>query len=106
MSYKEIGKSIDFDEATHLLLGLIKDITSWLSASLQDWSYPVSHEFILLAATFDLHAQVNSKTKPKPFPRPWDAKPVTKGTIVKDARKILAKARDGDLEWQNRPTPT
>jgi hypothetical protein len=38
---------------------------------MSDWKYPVSREWIVAAHTFDLHAQVNSKKKPKPYPAPW-----------------------------------
>lgn len=106
ISYKEIGKTIAFDEALHLVMILMQDPTAWLSASMRKWQYPASYEFIALAATYDIHAAVNSKNKPKPFPRPWDEPPVRKGNTTQNARKILAKARDGDLEWQNKPTPT
>jgi len=45
---------------------------------------------------------VNTKEKPT-YPRPW-VKPVVVETRP-DAREILQRAKDGDLEWQNKPTP-
>jgi hypothetical protein len=48
----------------------------------------------------------SGKRKPKPFPRPWpDPNVKTKGSARKDAREILKRAKDGDLNWQNKPTP-
>jgi hypothetical protein len=38
---------------------------------MNDWKYPVTHEWILLAELFDLNHQANSKKKIKPLQRPW-----------------------------------
>ena len=57
-------------------------------------------------ATYDLLAQVNSRRKPKPYPRPWpDPNVRSKGKPQKNAREILKRARDGDLEWQKPLSP-
>lgn len=85
----------------------IRDPKSWLHAAIAKWKHPISHDWAVLAATYDLLAQVHSgKRKPKPFPRPWpDPNVKTKGKIRRDAREILKRARDGELDWQNKHTP-
>jgi len=105
----DLGSTVPWHEVVYLVSVLIRDPSSWLQTSLNDWHHPVSYEWAALAAQYDLHAQVNSKRKPKPYPRPWkdvgDGS-TRKGTARSDAREILAKARDGGFKWQNRRTPT
>lgn len=86
---------------------LLRDPTTWTHAAIAQWKHPITYEWAVLAATYDLHAQVNSgKRKPKPYPRPWKSpNQVTKGTKRKDARDILRRAKDGEMEWQNKPMP-
>ena len=86
---------------------LMADPTSWLQAARNNWQHPIDYNWTIQAATYDLLAQVNSKRKPKQWPRPWtepDRKVKGKG-IRRDARDILRKAKDGEIEWQNRHTP-
>lgn len=103
----DFGVTVSWLEIWYLVSVLLRDPSSWLATSVQNWHHPVSYEWAALAATYDLHAQVHSKRKPKPYPRPWaDAGAgKRKGTARKDAREILAKARQGDFKWQNRRTP-
>ena len=98
---------VDFDELLLIVEMLIRDPQSWTGSALMKWKHPISHEWAVLAATYDLQAQVHSgKRKPKPFPRPWpDPNVKTKGSARKDAREILKRAKDGDLNWQNKHTP-
>lgn len=97
---------VDLDELFLVVEMLLRDPTSWTGAATMNWKHPVSQEWAVLTATYDLLAQVNSKRKPKPFPRPWpQAHATTKGKTRKDARDILRRAKDGELEWQNKPTP-
>jgi hypothetical protein len=86
---------------------LLRDPASWTHAALADWKHPITQDWAVLVATYDLLAQVHSgKRKAKPYPRPWrDARAKAKGKVRKDAREILKRAKDGELEWQNRPTP-
>lgn len=86
---------------------LIRDPSSWTGAAYSNWKHPITHEWAVSAATYDLLAQVHSgKRKPKPFPRPWpDPQSKVKGQVRKDAREILKRAKDGELDWQNKPTP-
>jgi hypothetical protein len=71
ISYLEIGYSVSWLEAIYLTSVLMKDPTSWLQASLNEWDYPVSRDWMVLAHLYDLLATVNSKKKPKPYPSPW-----------------------------------
>jgi hypothetical protein len=98
---------VDLDELILIVEMLIKDPTTWTGSALMKWKHPISYEWAVLAATYDLQAQVHSgKRKPKPFPRPWpDPNVKTKGSARKDAREILKRAKDGDLNWQNKHTP-
>ena len=103
----DLGTTVPWDEVVYLVSILLSDPTSWLQAAKAKWKHPIDYNWTLLAATYDLLAQVNSKRKPKPWPRPWnEPSNTTKGKrIRKDAREILRKAKDGDVEWQNKHTP-
>lgn len=97
---------VDLDELILLVEMLIRDPQSWLHTAVADWKHPISYEWTVLAATYDLLAQVNSKRKPKPWQRPWKD-PSTKQlgrNLRKDARAVLARAKDGEIEWQSKPT--
>lgn len=99
----DLGTKMPWNEVLLILSVLLRDPTSWLHTSIAKWHHPVSYDWTVAVATYDLLAQVYSKRKPKPYPRPWskDNAP-RKGKIRKDAREILAKARNGDLTWQNK----
>mgnify|MGYP003638578450 FL=1 len=101
----DLGDKVPWDEVVSLVVILHSDPTSWLQAAKAKWQHPISYEWTLAASTYDLLAQVNSRRKPKPFPRPWaNSGSVSKGSKPRrDAREILKKARDGELTWQNRP---
>lgn len=71
ISYLEIGRSVTYLEAAQLISILIQKPDSWLCAAMAKWKHPVSNEWTVLVNTYDLLAQVNSKKKPKPYPRPW-----------------------------------
>jgi hypothetical protein len=101
----DIGTTLPWGEVLLLLNVLLRDPSSWLQTSVSKWHHPVTYEWATTAATYDLLAQVHSKRKPKPYPRPWMTganNKGRKGTLRKDAREILAKARNGELKWQNR----
>lgn len=102
----DLGSRVPWTEVVYLVSVLVRDPSSWLQTSLNGWHHPVSYEWAALAAQYDLHAQVNSKRKPKPYPRPWDnTREKRKGTARADAREILARAKRGEFKWQNRRTP-
>lgn len=48
-------------------------MTSWLNAAVEDWKYPVSREWLVMAHSYDLQQALNTKkgSKPKPYPTPW-----------------------------------
>lgn len=96
---------VKFDELVLLVDVLLRDPTSWLHAAVAGWKHPISYEWTVNVATYDLLAQVYSgKRKPKPYPRPWkDPNVKAKGKARKDAREILKRAKDGELDWQNKP---
>lgn len=82
---------------------LLRDPTSWLSSAKSGWSHPIDHNWTIQAATYDLLAAVNSKTKPKPWPRPWSKeKSKAKPKVRRDAREILNRAKQGEIQWQNK----
>jgi hypothetical protein len=98
---------VTLEELLLIIDPLMRDPTSWTHSAVAGWKHPITQEWAVLAATYDLLAQVHSgKRKPKPFPRPWpDPNVKAKGKVRKDARDILKRAKDGELEWQNRLTP-
>ncbi len=73
ISFEEVGESISWREAIHLTVVLLRDPRSWTQAKKNNWKYPVSNEWMILAESFDLTMRANSKKKPKPLPRPWPA---------------------------------
>jgi hypothetical protein len=79
ISYQAIGHEVTYLEAAYLIGVLVRIPDSWLSAKIQNWTHPVSQEFIVAAHTWDLLATVNSKKKPKPYPMPW--KPAGQASI-------------------------
>lgn len=103
----DVHEKIGWRETCLLVSALMGDPSSFLQASARGWSHPISYEWPVVAATYDLLAQVNSKRKPKPYPRPWPKDSQSKkGTARKDGRDILARARKGEFKWQNRRMPT
>lgn len=103
---RDFGAALPWDEVVSLVAVLLSDPTSWLQTSKNKWDHPVDFNWTLTAATYDLLAQVNSKRKPQPWPRPWPTSDRNRiGRARKDARDILAKIKDGDIEWQSKPTP-
>lgn len=103
----DIGTTVPWLEVCALVGILLSDPTSWLQTAKNKWQHPINYNWTIQAATYDLLAQVNSKRKPKPWPRPWADDKNTKGKKVrKDARAILKRARYGEIEWQSKHTPT
>lgn len=107
LSLSDLGTTVPWDECWLLVTVLIRDPSSWVAVAVNKWHHPITYEWAVLAATHDLLAQVYSKRKPKPYPRPWDNtnRAQRKGTARRDAREILAKARRGEYQWQNKHTP-
>ena len=71
---EEVGRSITYREAVLLVAALHRDPSSWLHAAMAGWNRPASYEWQILADLFDLTYRANSKSRPKPYPRPWTNK--------------------------------
>lgn len=71
VSFAEVGHSVSYGEAVYLVKALLNNPTSLLNKAHNDWKYPVSYEWMLLAELLDLTIRVNSKNKTKPIERPW-----------------------------------
>jgi hypothetical protein len=76
----------------------MKDPTSWTQAAQNNWTHPVSFDWMIAANTYDLLTAVNSKRKPKPYPTPW---------VKKDTNKIGSKnqTREHVLNMLKRTDP-
>lgn len=79
LSVEAIPDEMPWDEALRLTQVLAQDTSSHVGAALAGWQSPWPREAFLLADLFDLMHRVNSKSKPKPYPRPTDARPVRLG---------------------------
>ncbi len=104
LSLNDIGETITYLEALYLISVLERDPSSWLQAAIHDWSQPVSREWMLVANLYDLFAAVNSKKKPKQYPRPWqDAdttrigskKPQKRSDVIASLERMNPKENDG-----------
>ena len=107
LGLSDLGDTVPWSEVISLVAILMSDPTSWLQAAKHKWSHPITYEWTLAAATYDLLATVNSKRKPKAWPRPWanSTKTQTARKIRSDAKSVLQQAKDGDIEWQSKRTP-
>lgn len=78
----DVPGEMSWGEAWRLTSMLANDPTSHLAASMAGWDHPVSREWMALADLYDAFVMANTDTKkhtPKPYPRPWDKKPVALG---------------------------
>lgn len=107
LGLSDLGTTVPWDEVISLVAVLLRDPSSWLQTAKNGWSHPIDYNWTIQAATYDLLAQVHSKRKPKPWPRPFkDAENRRVGQNVNpNARAILRRAKDGEIEWQSKPTP-
>ena len=106
----DLGTALPWSEVVYLVAVLVRDPSSWLQTSLSKWHHPIDYNWAVNVATYDLLAQVNTRKgrKAKPYPRPWPAGEngqSRKGKARADARAILSRAKNGELNWQNRHTP-
>jgi hypothetical protein len=101
LSFESVGKECSWVEGVHLTLMLLKNPESWLQAAHNDWKYPVSHEWMMLAELFDLTHKGLSK-KAKPLKRPW--KSANENTIGKPTRsRAVIEARLGKMNPRREP---
>ncbi|MDR0848076.1 MAG: hypothetical protein LBN10_03380 [Propionibacteriaceae bacterium] len=94
-------------EAIRLVERLSADPSSWLCASLNGWSRPISAETIVLADLYDLNVAIHTDPKRrgdvKPHPiRPWTQVRCehygnTAGRTRTQIEELLARARSGEF---------
>jgi hypothetical protein len=69
---------MSWDEAWHLMQGLLTDPTSRLAAAHAGWEHPMSREAMVLADLWDLTVAANTDSKKrgraKTYPRPFKRK--------------------------------
>ena len=63
--------AMTWGEGYRLANVLVGDPSSHTAAGIAGWDYPWPRDVALLADTWDLHAAVNTKKPPPPYPRPW-----------------------------------
>lgn len=93
LSWDDVGVTVSWVEAAHLVNVLLRDPESWLQAAHNGWSYPVPRVWELLAHLIDITLQINSKkgNKPKPLKRPWpDPGKKKVGRSGQDRARVLA----------------
>ena len=82
------GVTLTISEAARLATLLLGDSSSMTGAAASGWSRPATSEALALADVFDLLARANSKSKPRPYPRPWDQSPTRMGRVTRPQREI------------------
>lgn len=87
----DIGNSITWLEAVYLVSVLLRDPTSWLQAARNEWSYPVSREWMVQAHSYDLLHAINSKKKPKAYPTPWPDSSKTRIGKTKESPEVVKR---------------
>lgn len=100
LSYLEIGHSVTYLEAVLLVSKLLEETDSYLQAAVNEWTHPVSRDWIVLTHVYDLLAAVNSKNKPKPYPTPW---PNPNSSKIKPKNKLDRSAVMRNLDRMNPP---
>jgi len=92
ISINDLGHSVPYREAIDLIAMMRRNPTSFVHASEEGWSFPVSFEWIVLKHLFDLTAKVNSESEPPGYPAPWDnadkPKPMSREAVEAALRKM------------------
>lgn len=90
-----IGRRMTFGEAMRLTRVLMRDPSSVVFAAVQGWEHPFPWEAMILADLVDVQVAKASKRTPKPWPRPWSAKPKAIGTAmsIADLEATIARVR-------------
>lgn len=91
---------MSWDEAYDLAQHLLSDPTSHLHAAKAGWTHEASHEFRVLADTYDLllakAAGKKNRSRVKPYPRPWkrdDAPQRSKTSLPQSTIRAALAAR-------------
>lgn len=71
-SINDIGHSVPYREAVDVIGMLRKNPQSYLHATEEGWSFPISLEWIVQKHTFDLLVKINSESDAPEYPAPWD----------------------------------
>lgn len=82
-------------ESWDLTLVLAADPSSHVGAAVATWAHPLSREGMAVMDLFDVFVQANTqkRSKPKPYPRPWDPQPTRFGRATRPQREIRAALR-------------
>jgi len=92
ISINDLGHSVPYREAIDLIAMMRRNPTSYVHASEEGWTFPVSFEWIVLKHSFDLLAKVNSESAPPEYPAPWDnadkPKPMSREAVEAALRKM------------------
>jgi hypothetical protein len=96
VGFDEVGRSISWREATHLVEALTRDPSTSLAAALGGWRHPASLEWMMLANIYDLTLRLNSK-KGSTYERPWESV----STRIAPTRLRTREQIDGILNKMN-----
>lgn len=92
VSLYDLGFAITYREGIDLCGMLVRNPETWIHAVLNQWEYPVSHEWILAKHSFDLLATVNAEKRPPEYPAPWIASsrptPQPRASVLEKLQKM------------------
>lgn len=93
VSWDDIGVSIGWLEAIHLVNILLRNPSSWLQAAKNDWAHPVDFNWMVQAQHLDAFIAVNSKGgKGKPSIKPWPSADSSRaGKATRSQQEIRAR---------------
>ena len=94
----DVPAQMSWGEAWRLTMELASDPSSHVAAGIYGWDHAVSYEWMLAANAYDAFVSANSdpkKSRPAPYPRPWDEKPkaIGAGTSMSVAEYRALRAR-------------
>lgn len=72
MSLREVPDTMPWDEAWRLFTVLASDPSSHVAAAVAGWEHPTSWADLTLRDLVDVQIESKTKTKQKPYRRPWD----------------------------------
>lgn len=78
----DVPDLMSYGEAWRLTMELASEPSSHVGAAVAGWSHPVTWEWLVAADAYDALVAANSdpkKSRPKPYPRPWDKAPQALG---------------------------
>lgn len=90
---EEIGRSVSFREAVHLVAGLQQDQGSHLFASMAGWSYPMSRQELYLGGLLQTVSNALRDEKAEPMRLEWPWPSEDKAPEVSDEERATLKAQ-------------